>query len=78
MSDIDEAKQALDKLENTPEGSFTENQLKALADVISAWNSVKGFIAVMRYTGITVKWCAGFALLWAAFKEGLFGPLLTK
>tara|TARA_R110000851_G_scaffold228707_1_gene381378 strand:- start:290 stop:535 length:246 start_codon:yes stop_codon:yes gene_type:complete len=70
------AEAALTRLKDASEDTFTTEQLAALTEVMDAWNSVKGFITVMRYTGITLKWCVGFALAWAAFKSGLLGSLI--
>tara|TARA_R110000851_G_C12995080_1_gene557745 strand:- start:409 stop:654 length:246 start_codon:yes stop_codon:yes gene_type:complete len=73
---VETAEAALKRLKDASENTFTTEQLEALTEVMDAWSSVKGFITVMRYTGITLKWCVGFALAWAAFKSGLFGSLV--
>jgi hypothetical protein len=69
----DAAEDALKHLAEHGTNDFTPEQLEALTEVMDAWNSVKGFITIMRYAGATLKWCVAFALAWAAFKAGLFG-----
>jgi hypothetical protein len=70
---MDGVKDAIEKMKNKSPDDYTPEQLEALEEVMDAWNSIKGFLTVMRYAGATLKWCVAFALAFAAFKSGLFG-----
>lgn len=50
---------------------LTPSQIDTLVEIIDAWDSVKGFVKIMRYAGASMKWCLGFAVIYAAFKTGV-------
>lgn len=78
MSDnkISDADAAIEKINNLLNDSevviFSNEEADALKEVADAWKSAKGFVAIMRYTGSTLKWFVVFGATWAAFKAGFF------
>lgn len=79
-TDVDAAIEKLNSLlDDSNITIFTSEEALALKEVAEAWRSAKGFVLVARLTGGTLKWCVGFAVVWAAFKAGLFDLLkVTK
>lgn len=63
---------AVNRILESHSGVFSDEEMATLKEVAEAWSSAKGFIVVMQYAGATIKWCVGFAVVWAAFKAGIF------
>lgn len=54
---------------------FTDEEVASIKEMVSAWQSAKGFVRISRLMGGTLKWFVGVGLAWAAFKAGLFDSL---